>query len=215
MPAQRNVLFLQGGWDGHQPATFVDLLSQQLARHGFRATVDTTLDRLDDPQALRAFHLIVPQWTMGSLSPAQSENLSAAIATGIGLGGIHGGMADAFRGDLTYEWMVGGHFVGHPYVGKYTVTIQDQAHPITEGLPDCFAYNSEQYYMLTDPAIHVLADAHYAHDRHDTTMPVAWTKHWGQGRVFYSALGHDPAEFTRYPAALQLTLQGLLWAARA
>jgi type 1 glutamine amidotransferase len=47
------------------------------------------------------------------------------------------------------------------------------------------------------------------------TMPVVWSKHWGKGRVFYSALGHDPAEFDRYPAVFQMSLNGILWAGNA
>jgi type 1 glutamine amidotransferase len=46
-------------------------------------------------------------------------------------------------------------------------------------------------------------------------MPVVWTKQWGRGRVFYSALGHKVSEFTRYPHVLDMTCRGLLWAGRA
>jgi scyllo-inositol 2-dehydrogenase (NADP+) len=44
-----------------------------------------------------------------------------AVHSGVGLGGMHGGMGDGFRGHLDYEWMTAGHFVGHPCVGDYTV----------------------------------------------------------------------------------------------
>jgi hypothetical protein len=45
-------------------------------------------------------------------------------------------------------------------------------------------------------------------------MPVVWTKTWGKGRVFYSALGHDPSEFDAYPEVFAMALRGLQWAAR-
>lgn len=150
---------------------------------------------------------------MGTLTKEQSAGLCEAIRGGVGLGGIHGGMGDAFRGDLDYEWMVGGHFVGHPHVGDYTVRITDAASPITEGLPGSFVYQSEQYYLLVDPGVHVLADTVYEHEGRRITMPVAWTKTWGKGRVFYNALGHQPDEFERFPEARRLTVRGLLWAA--
>lgn len=89
----------------------------------------------------------------------------------------------------------------HPHVGDYTVNIRDTAHAITAGLPSSFAYKSEQYYPLVDPGVHVLADSAYQHEGRSVTMPVAWTKHWVKGRVFYNALGHAPAEFTDFPAA--------------
>ncbi|MER5427072.1 ThuA domain-containing protein [Streptosporangium roseum] len=45
-------------------------------------------------------------------------------------------------------------------------------------------------------------------------MPVVWTRRWGAGRVFFSAIGHDLADLT-HPTVYALTLRGLLWAGRA
>ena len=69
--------------------------------------------------------------------------------------------------------------------------------------------------MLIDPAIHVLAHADYTFEERTCTMPVAWIKQWGKGRIFYSAPGHDPAEFDRYPQVFQMSLNGILWAGNA
>ncbi len=106
------------------------------------------------------------------------------------------------------------HFVGHPHVGDYTVNVYAGSNPITEGLPGVFAYRSEQYYLMVDPAIEVLADTTYEFEGRACKMPVAWVRMWGEGRVFYSALGHAPEEFTTYPEATELTVRGVLWAAR-
>ena len=151
---------------------------------------------------------------MGQLTPEQSSNLCNAIHAGVGLGGFHGGMGDAFRGNLNYEWMVGGHFVAHPYVGEYTISIKDHSHSITAELPESFSYDSEQYYMMIDPSVTILADTVYRHEDKDVTMPVIWTKQWGKGRVFYSSLGHKAYEFIKYPAVTRMTVNGLKWAAR-
>lgn len=211
----KKALFISGGWDGHQPEKIVQLFAAELRAHGLETETVTALDRLADTEALKQFALIFPCWTMGQLTNEQERGLSAAVRSGVGLGGIHGGMGDAFRGRLDYEWMVGGHFVGHPHVGDYTVRIADTAHPITAGLPAEFAYKSEQYYMMMDPSVQVLADTLYTHEGRTVTMPVAWTKQWGAGRVFYNALGHHPDEFTTCLAARRLTVRGCLWAAGA
>ena len=212
--AKDRALIFQGGWPGHVPAEFAVLLAGCLRAHGIAADIRDTLDGLEDAERLRRdYSLIVPCWTMGALSATQSAGLREAVRGGVGLGGIHGGMGDAFRGDIDYEWMVGGHFVGHPHVGEYEVQVADAAHPITQGLPAAFPYRSEQYYMLMDPSVHVLADTPYHHDGATVTVPVAWTKQWGAGRVFYSSLGHATTEFSEHPAALELTTRGLLWAA--
>lgn len=209
----KRILLISGGWEGHKPEKIVQFIADELKESGFQATIETSLSCLDDAEKLKAYDVIFPCWTMGVLSDTQSRNLLGAVHGGVGLAGMHGGMGDAFRGNLDYEWMVGGHFVGHPYVGKYLVRFQDLAHPITRDLPAEFSYDSEQYYLLVDPGIHVLADTQYTYEGRLVTMPVAWVKTWGQGRVFYSALGHAPEEFTAFPASLQLLLRGIRWAA--
>jgi type 1 glutamine amidotransferase len=210
----KRALILWGGWNGHEPEAIAQLFAHELRDHGFEVELTNSLEPLADESKLASLDLIFPCWTMGQLSEAQSKGLQMAIRNGTGLGGIHGGMGDAFRGNLDYEWMVGGHFVGHPHVGDYTVRVTDKSHEITAGTPFEFAYKSEQYYLLIDPGIHVLADSSYLHDGRETHMPVVWTKHWGQGRVFYNALGHSPREFTDHPHVRQLTVRGLLWATR-
>jgi hypothetical protein len=208
------ILFLQGGWEGHRPVEVVDRFARALRPAGAVVELATELDRLTDPDWLRSFDVVSPCWTMGRLAPEQSKSLCEAVRAGTGLAGIHGGMGDAFRGDLDYEWMVGGHFVGHPHVGDYTVRVTAPEDPVMAGLPREFVYRSEQYYMLIDPAIRVLADADYPNDSATCRMPVVWTKMWGKGRVFYSALGHDPAEFDAYPEVFAVAVRGLQWAAR-
>ncbi len=209
----KKVLFVSGGWDGHHPEKIVQLFANELQARGLEPEIVTSLEPLADPEKLRSYALIFPCWTMGQLSNEQEKGLVAAVRSGVGLGGIHGGMGDAFRGRLDYEWMVGGHFVGHPHVGDYSVRVTDWASPITAGLPAAFAYRSEQYYLMVDPGVHVLADTTYHHEGRAVQMPVAWIKTWGAGRVFYNALGHHPDEFTQFPAARRLTVQGCLWAA--
>lgn len=207
-------LFLSGGWDGHHPGQIVQIFAPAFeAASGWQADIVTSCDILSDAAALSAYGLIFPCWTMGSLTAEQTKGLVEAVRAGTGLAGIHGGMGDAFRGNLDYEWMVGGHFVGHPHVGDYTVRVRDFASPVMEGVSPRFQYNSEQYYMLIDPGIHILADTEYVHEGRACNMPVVWLKTWGRGRVFYSALGHEPAEFERYPEVRSLTVRGILWAA--
>lgn len=208
------VLFLQGGWDGHRPAEIVERFVAPLLEAGADCEVVTDLARLAEVDWLRSFDLISPCWTMGSVTPEQSAGLQEAVRSGTGLAGVHGGMGDAFRGDTRYEWMVGGHFVGHPHVGEYNVRVTDPMHPVMKGLPAEFVYRSEQYYMLVDPAVRVLADAEYTNEGVVCRMPVVWTKQWGLGRVFYSALGHDPSEFDAFPGVFAMSVRGLLWAAR-
>ncbi|MEO6909190.1 MAG: ThuA domain-containing protein [Abditibacteriaceae bacterium] len=210
----KKVLLLQGGWEGHQPKEVAELFAGEMQQQGFETQTESSLDILADVEKLKEFSLIFPCWTMGEISNEQQQGLDAAVRSGIGFGGVHGGMGDAFRGCLDYEWMTGGHFVGHPHVGDYQVDVLDLEHPIMTGMPKSFSYNSEQYYMMIDPGIEVLAETDYIYENRTVKMPVVWIKHWGSGRVFYNALGHELREFSDYPAVREMTVRGLLWAAR-
>ncbi len=209
----KKILFISGGWEGHRPDEIIQIFADELRACGLEPEIVRDLTVLSDGERLKAYAAIFPCWTMGQLTDEQHRGLVEAVRGGVGLAGVHGGMGDAFRGRLDYEWMVGGHFVGHPHVGDYTVRVTDWTSPITAGLPPVFAYRSEQYYLLVDPAVHVLATAAYTYECRTVDMPVAWIKTWGAGRVFYNALGHNPDEFTQFPAARTLTVRGCLWAA--
>jgi len=206
-------LIFYGGWDGHQPKEVSEILESRLKAKGFDLQRSNTLDCLKDAAALKALDVIIPVWTGGELSPQQWKSLNEAVRAGVGLGGVHGGMGDAFRGNLEYQWMTGGQFVGHPHVGEYEVRLTAVPGAITDGLPQSWKYNSEQYYMLTDPGNVVLADSFYNFDGRRAIMPVVWTKTWGKGRVFYSALGHAAKEFSDFPHVLEMTVRGIIWAA--
>ena len=209
----KKALIFWGGWDGHTPKETAELFAQELKPHGFDVTVVNSLSPLEDCAALKELNLIVPVWTMGQISEAQLKGLNDAVRDGVGLAGVHGGMCDAFRRRVEYAWMTGGQFVAHPYVGEYTVRLTGVKSPITSGMKPSFQYNSEQYYMVVDPGVTILADTVYNFEGREIVMPVVWTKTWGKGRVFYSALGHTAAELKKYPDIVAMTTRGMLWAA--
>ncbi len=194
------------------------MFAEKLTKRGFEVEVSETLDVLDDGARLARFSLIVPMWTMGTMSRLQEDNLTHAVLAGTGLAGFHGGMGDAFNGRNLYQWMAGGQFVSHPDgIKKYTVNLAKRDDPILAGLAD-FEVDTEQYYMLVDPRNEVLATSTFISTEapwvNGVVMPVVWKKMHGKGRVFYSALGHECAEFTAVPQQLEITLRGMAWAAR-
>jgi type 1 glutamine amidotransferase len=213
----RRALIVHGGWDGHEPAAFADHYATVLRSEGFEVQLSDTLDALADGAALQRLSLIVPIWTMGTIAPAQLQPLTEAVVGGVGLAGFHGGMGDAFRDATDFQLMVGGQFVGHPDgIKDYEITIAARDHPITRGLDD-FGVTSEQYYMHVDPSNDVLATTTF-HPRtapwlDGVIMPVVWTRRWGEGRVFYSSLGHSTGDL-EVPEVPEIQRRGMLWAAR-
>jgi type 1 glutamine amidotransferase len=213
----RRALIVHGGWEGHEPEAFAARYAQVLRDAEFAVDVEATLDAFLDAERLARLSLIVPIWTMGTIAPEQLRGLLDAVAGGVGIAGFHGGMGDAFRDEPDYQWMVGGQFVAHPGgIKEYEVTIADRESPITNGLAG-FRVTSEQYYMHVDPSNHVLATTTFHRDAapwvDGCVMPVAWTRRWGAGAVFYSSIGHVLADHD-VPEAAELQRRGMLWAAR-
>jgi len=213
----KKALIVYGGWGGHQPKETAEILAGELKSAGFEVELSDTLDAFLDGAKLKALDLIVPHWTMGPLSGDQEKSLVAAIESGVGLGGIHGGMGDAFRSATGYQFMVGGQFVAHPDNHKdYVVKIVKGSDPIVAGLKD-FSVHSEQYYMHVDPSNEVLATTEFQTTSapwvNGTVMPVVWKRRYGQGRVFYQSIGHSTQELN-VPEVREITKRGLLWAAR-
>ena len=209
-------LFVWGGWYGHEPAKCRDIFVPWLIEQGFEVRVDSTLDVYTESSYMASLDLIIQIMTMSEISKEQEKGLLTAIKNGVNIAGWHGGLADAFRNNTQYQFMVGGQWVAHP--GKiidYEVNIINHDDPITKGLKD-FKMHSEQYYMHVDPINEVLATTTFNGDHaywiDGVTMPVVWKKKYGKGRVFYSSLGHVAKDFD-VPEALVIMKRGILWSA--
>ena len=213
----KSALVVWGGWEGHEPRQCVDIFAPYLREQGYEVEIADTLDVYLDERKLRALDLIVQVYTMSTITREQERGLLAAVKGGVGFGGWHGGMADAFRDNPNYQYMVGGQWVAHPGgIIDYTVNIVDHSDPITAGLVD-FAMHSEQYYMHVDPSNEVLATTTFGGE-HDPwiagcVMPVVWKRRYGEGKVFYCSLGHHASDFD-VPEACTIVQRGLLWASR-
>ncbi len=212
-------LIVQGGWEGHEPKLISERFRKVLEENDFSVEVSDTLESFEDKEKLKSLDLIVPVWTMGEISDEQVESVLDAVASGVGIAGCHGGMCDAFRESVRWQFMTGGNWVSHPGGDgvEYQVNIKNSTSPIVEGIND-FKVESEQYYLHVDPAVEVLATTrfptvnwYHASNKY-VDMPVVWTKRWGLGRVFYNSLGHHNDVFD-IPEALEIMERGMIWAA--
>jgi hypothetical protein len=213
----KRALMVWGGWDGHEPKQCVDIFAPFLQENGFEVRISDTLDVYLEKDYMESLSLIVPVWTMGTITNEQEKGLLSAVASGVGIGGWHGGMGDSFRNNVDYQFMVGGQWVVHPGgVIDYEVNITNHTDPITKGLAD-FKMHSEQYYLHVDPSNEVLATTTFHGNVYPwlkgVVMPVVWKRPYGKARVFYSSCGHVGADFD-VPEAREIVKRGLLWAAR-
>lgn len=215
----KSALIVWGGWDGHEPRRNAELFASVLSDEGFQVELSDTLDSFLDAEKMSSLSLVVPNWSMGGLSQEQELGIVNAVRSGVGIGGWHGGMCDAFRNNTEYQFMTGGQWVAHPGgCVDYTVNIVNHEDPITADIPD-FNMRSEQYYMHVAPSNEVLATTTFSGEHGDApwvagcVMPVVWKRTWGQGKVFYCSVGHVRADFD-VDEAREIVRRGLVWAAR-
>lgn len=206
-----DALIVRGGWAGHEPVACTDLFRGFLAGHGFTVRVEETLDAYTSDDH---FDLIIQCWTGARFTDAQERALVDRVRAGAGFTGWHGGIVATGYEAPDYQFMVGGRFLCHPgeFV-DYQVNI-NQNHSLAYDLSS-FDVHTEQYFMHVDPTLDVLATTtftgdHGAPETAGAIMPVAWTRRFGDGRVFVNTLGHSPADL-RIPQSREMTERGMLW----
>lgn len=212
----RSALIVYGGWEGHDPEECATIYRRWLHEDGFSVRTATETSAFADP-AIHDLSLIIPIFTMSKIAKEEVENLTKAVQGGVGLAGHHGGMSDAFRDAVDYQFMVGGQWVAHPgNIIDYTVDVTKPDDPIMAGIKP-FPYTSEQYYMHVDPSNEVLATTTFSGEHapwiEGVVMPVVWKRRHGAGRVFHMTLGHQAKEFENSNMAT-IMRRGMNWAAR-
>ena len=156
------------------------------------------------------------------LTPDQRADLLKFVRDdGKGFVATHAG-ATGFFSWPEFGEMLGGRFDEHPWeVTSATVIVEDTASPITRHLPQAFEVTDEHYQLkeFSRSRLHALArldaskldlKAPLVH-RTDGDFPVAWTKTYGKGRVFYSTLGH-PRELWDTKWMQTMYFEALKWA---
>jgi type 1 glutamine amidotransferase len=151
-----------------------------------------------------------------------AENRAALVewvADGHGFVGIHCA-TDTLYEDPGYQAMIGGTFDGHPWADEEVrVRVEDAQHPAVKHLAPSFGIVDEiyQFKNFRRHPVHVLLslepggfDAAKG-KRADGDYAIAWARAWGQGRLFYTALGHRLEVWKDERFQRQL-LEGVAWA---
>jgi hypothetical protein len=160
-------------------------------------------------------------YTSGELpfTGVQKQIFMEYMRAGHGFVGVHSAT------DTCYNWadygqMIGGYFDGHPWHQLVTVDVTDPDNKLTKFLGKSFQINDEIYQIddfeapSTQALLH-LDPMSVDRSKPDVHMryynwPLAWTRRWGKGRVFYTAFGHDKAVWED-PRFQELLLNGIKW----
>lgn len=131
----KNILFVYGGWEGHQPKECRDIFVPWMESAGAKVFVYDNLSCYKDSALMQSIDLIVQTWTQGNISREEEKGLLDAVKRGVGIAGWHGGLGDSFRNNVEYQFMVGGQWVAHPGgVVPYKVNIVDKRKRKRQGL---------------------------------------------------------------------------------
>lgn len=177
-----------------------------------KATIPSNIAVLEDPDLAKKYDLIFAYnqsaWT--KITDRQIEGLLSFVRNGGALVAIHSA-TETFQANPEYVRMLGGSFVKHePYREMHILRIEGD-HPILDGITS-FAIPDEFYYHdqcdLEDK--HVLLVCQSPDDQR--VHPIAWTKMYGKGRVFFTSLGHS-VESCSNASHLRIVTQGIAWAA--
>ena len=236
----KNILFVYGG-KIHSPKESADLFVPILKAEGAKVRVFDNFSVYEDEKLMSETDLIIQAFTdfftpvEDRMNDKQFKGLQIAILKGTGFSGWHGGLGASNKVNQRYQFMVGGQFVSHPGgITNYKVKIIDSKDLITKDMSDFLVKNSEQYYMLVDPNIKVLAVSEFMKDTYHksdslkleqidyldidveneikgSVIPVVWKKYYGKGRIFYSSIGHNLSDFD-IPEVMNIQMRGFRWA---
>ena len=236
----KNIIFVYGG-SIHSPKESADLFVPILEAEGAKVQVFDNFTVYEDQNLMNETDLIIQAFTdfftpvENRMNDKQFKGLQIAILNGTGFSGWHGGLGSSNTVNQRYQFMVGGQFVSHPGgITNFKVKIIDSIDLITKDIGDFEVKNSEQYYMLIDPNIRVLAVTEFTDETYQkpvnlkleqinyldidvenqikgSVMPVIWKKNYGKGRIFYSSIGHSLNDFN-LPEVMNIQMRGFRWA---
>ena len=163
-------------------------------------------------------------YTSGELpmSGAQKMALLNFVRSGRGFIGVHSA-TDTFYTWPEYLDLIGGYFNGHPWHQSVAVEVVDPSDPLVAFLGNSLQFDDEIYQIrdfdyrgshvllrldqssveLQKPGVH----------QQSYGWPLAWTRAYADGRVFYMALGHEASVWkdARYQRIL---MNAILWSIR-
>ena len=188
-----------------------------------------------NPAQLARFKAVVWNSVSGDvLTPEQRSAFRAWLEKGGGFVGLHGA-----GGDPQYAWrwyvddLIGAQFIGHimdPQFQTANLNVEDRDHPATRDLPKVWRRTDEWYSFASNPRdkgyriLVTIDEKSYSpfekllpftkpkDIRMGADHPMVWIHCLGNGRTFYSALGHAASTYDE-PLHRKMIGGAIAWAA--
>jgi scyllo-inositol 2-dehydrogenase (NADP+) len=155
----------------------------------FSVEVSHDRERLRDPGGFDAVALYI---LGGELTPEQERGITGFVRSGGGLLGVHGANVGLAKYDA-YAEMLGTEFLGHDPLAPFEVATVPDTGDILPRLSRSFRVVDECYNMKirTEAPLRFFQHGAWRMER----IPLGYTRDYGAGKLFYTALGHDHRTF--------------------
>ena len=177
---------------------------QALGPEGFHFTYTEDISDLNS-EYLREFDAIVHYGNRNDLGTEEERALLDFVASGKGFVPVHAASACFGDSDAFIE-LVGGRFASHE-TDTFSAEVVDKKHASMEGFQNFEVWDETYVHDRINPDIHVLMERVEG----DHREPYTWTRQHGEGRVFYTAFGHDERAWSDR-GFQDLLKRGILWA---
>ncbi|HNR07819.1 MAG TPA: ThuA domain-containing protein [Saprospiraceae bacterium] len=198
------ILFLGHEKEHHNSARFLPLLASSLSKEGIFFTYTNNPDDLNE-KTLGLYDALMIYANHEEITPAQETALLDYVNKGGGFVPIHCA-SFCFQNSPKYIDLVGGQFKNHG-TDTFTAAIIQNEHPVMKNISAFSTWDETYVHDKLASDIEILMERVDG----DHREPWTWIKTHGQGRVFYTAYGHDERTWG-HPGFQQLVKEGLLWA---
>lgn len=203
-PRRVEILFLGHGSQHHDARELAPLLMAALAPAGINLTYSEDPDSLD-PATLALHDGVLLYANHDEITPDQERALLDFVAAGGGFVPLHSA-SHSFRNSDAFVDLVGAQFLSHG-AGWFTTAIVEPSHPVMEGVEPFETWDETYVHHRHNPDRIVVMERVDA----DGREPWSWVRTHGEGRVFYTAYGHDRRTWEQ-PMFQRLLRNGILWA---
>jgi putative membrane-bound dehydrogenase-like protein len=203
-PRRAEVLFLGNEGKHHDSGKYAPWLAIAMFKEGINLTYTTTTDDLNE-ENLEKYDGLIIYANHDEITPSQEEALRDFVEGGKGLIPIHSA-AGCFRNSDWYINAIGGAFKSHG-VGTFTAEIKNSSHPVMQGISAFETWDETYVHQRINPDMTVLMERVEGTHRE----PYTWVRNEGDGRVFYTAFGHNDSTWLNVDFR-KLVTNGVLWA---
>jgi putative membrane-bound dehydrogenase-like protein len=203
-PRRLEILFLGHKSKHHNSQQLADILNKEYFKDGINITYSNDPNDMNETN-LANFDGLVLYANYDTISKGQEKALLSFVKGGKGFIPLHCA-SYCFRNSPEVVEMIGGQFSTHQ-VDSFPAVIMKPEHAVMKGIKAFMTKDETYVHTKLSKNIEVLSER-VEGEHHE---PYTWVQPFGDGRVFYTAYGHDEITFNN-PSFLNLVRNGILWA---